>query len=182
MPDINPAFQSESASEITFSYSTTEFRNAAPVNFQTLFSVNGIVVTGYNPVGEIRYVIPSVYFEPSETIIKFNAKCIGDALNLVTGAYQFLPYRLKNWGVIDSASPVFRINGVQKPYNMQAEGSLIQTTGRVTDIVLNNLQMQIADYLYYNTLFFQYTGGAVHYARLLLQVSVMLKKPWRKSE
>jgi hypothetical protein len=172
-----PSFQSENKEKVSFYYSTVEFRNTAALTSIQLLSTTGISVSGYLPsVGDVAFDVPSVYFEPSKTEIQFNAKAVGDCLNGATANRVFLPYLLKNWGVISGTTATFLINGVQRAYNMQPDASKIELSEVIKTINMDNLQVQVADYSYYTNTFFEYAAGAQHYARLLLQLQINVFK------
>lgn len=172
----SPKFTSEDKEKAVFTYDTLEFRNAVALTSFALLSTTGVVVTGYPAAGQVSYNVPSTYFDPKKTRIDFNARAVGDVINGVSGQPVFLPYLLKNWGVIDLTTPVFRVNGVQRNIQLQQEFSSLETSERINTVDLDNLQIQVADYSYYNTLFFSYAAGAVHYLRLTLQAVITLYK------
>lgn len=181
MPTLSPIFTSEDNEKIVYTYNNAEFRNISAVNSAGLLSTTGLALAGYLPAaGSIVYEFPSTYYEPRKTRILFNADAFGDCLNGVIGAYVFLPFKLKSWGVLSGGSAIFQINGAQRNYNMQRNVSLIETSERITNIELENLQVQIADNQDYNIGFFAYAAGAVHYLRLILQTQIEVYKRWPK--
>ena len=181
MPTLNPIFTSEDDEKIVYTYNNAEFRNTSAVTSTALLKTSGLTLAGYLPSpGSIVYNFPSTFFEPRKTRILFNADAFGDALNDVLGVYTYLPFKLKSWGVLSGSSAIFQVNGAQRSYNMQRNVSLIEMSERITTIELENLQVEIADNLNYNTLFFAYAAGAVHYLRLILQTQIEVYKRWRK--
>ena len=181
MPTLSPIFTSEDNEKIVYTYNNAEFRNTVAVTGATLLGTSGLSLAGYLPIaGPMIYEFPSTYYEPRKTRILFNADAFGDCLNGVTGAYQYLPFKLKSWGVLPGSSAIFQVNGAQRSYNMQRSVSYIETSERITNIELQNLQVEVADNPYYNTSFFTYSAGAVHYLRLILQTQIEVFKKWPK--
>lgn len=172
----SPKFTAEDKEKVVLTYDTLEFRNTVALTSTALLNTAGVIVTGYPTTGQVSYLVPSTYFDPKKTRIDFNARSVGDVLNGVSGQPVFLPYLLKNWGVISLSTPVFRLNGVQRNIQLQQEFSSLETSERINTIDLDNLEVQIADNPYYNTSFFTYSAGAVHYLRLMLQAVVTLYK------